>query len=88
MVGVMHQSEINPAQLRRQVEAEFARYASSYSPPGPGETYGIPWSKERAGAEVEEMTALLVDPCVEKGTELFSTRVPGLCHPLALDLQP
>lgn len=58
----MQQSEVDPRQLRRQVEAEFIQYAMHYEPPRPGETLGSPWSKAKVSDEVESMATLLVDP--------------------------
>lgn len=62
----MQQSEVDPKQLRRNVEAEFLRYAATYVPPPPGETVGVPWSKEKVGAEVEKMASLIVEPYLVK----------------------
>jgi hypothetical protein len=58
----MQQLEVDPRQLRRQVEAEFRRHAITYEPPPSGHSVGTPWSKERMDAEVEGMTTLLVEP--------------------------
>ena len=58
----MQQSEVDPKQLRRNVEVEFLRYAATYVPLLPGETVGIPWSKEKVDAEVEKMASLIVEP--------------------------
>ena len=62
----MQQSEVDPKQLRRNVEAEFLRYAATYIPPPPGETVGVPWSKEKVDAEVEKMASLIVEPYFAK----------------------
>lgn len=71
----MQQSEVDPKQLRRNVEAEFLRYAATYVPPPPGETVGVPWSKEKVDAEVEKMASLIVEPYLVKyysGDDLLS----------------
>jgi len=62
----MEQSEVDPKQLRRNVEAEFLCYAATYVPPPPGETIGVSWSKEKVDAEVEKMASLIVDPYLVK----------------------
>lgn len=58
----MQQSEVDPRNLRRQVEAEFLEYAATYEPPDAGETLGVPWSRDRVSEEAEKIAALLVDP--------------------------
>jgi hypothetical protein len=58
----MQQTEVDPQQLRRTVEAEFLAYAVDYEPPVRGETFGEPWSKEKVSGAVEDMATLLVDP--------------------------
>lgn len=58
----MQQLEVDPRQLRRQVEAEFLRHAVTYEPPSEGQSVGTPWGKERVDAEVEGMATLLVEP--------------------------
>lgn len=58
----MHQTEVNPLQLRRQVEAEFLQYAVGYEPSDHGQTLGQPWSKEKVSAAIEDMAAHVVDP--------------------------
>lgn len=62
----MQQSEVHPKQLRRNVEAEFLRYAVTYVPSPPGETVGVPWGKEKVDAEVEKMASLIVEPYLVK----------------------
>lgn len=62
----MQQSEVDPKQLRRNVEAEILRYAATYVPPPPGETIGVPWNKERVDAEVEKMASFIVEPYLVK----------------------
>lgn len=62
----MQQSEVNPRQLRRNVEADFLRYAAIYVPTPPGETLGTPWSKEKVDEEVERMASLIVGPYLVK----------------------
>ncbi|MEO6292182.1 MAG: hypothetical protein ABIO88_06120 [Burkholderiaceae bacterium] len=59
---VMQHSEVDPRQLRRQVEAEFLRYAARYESPDHGETLGAPWSRTKVSDEVESMATLLVEP--------------------------
>lgn len=58
----MQQSEVQPSQLRRLVEAEFLQYVAAYELPVEGQAIGTPWSKGKVEAEVEEMSTLLVDP--------------------------
>jgi hypothetical protein len=62
----MQQSEVDPKQLRRNVEAEFLRYATAYIPPTLGEPVGLSWSKEKVDAEVEKMATHIVEPYLVK----------------------
>jgi hypothetical protein len=62
----MQQSEVDLNQLRRRVEAEFLQYAETYVPPPPGESIGVPWSKEKVKEEVEGMVNFIVDPYLVK----------------------
>jgi hypothetical protein len=40
----------------------MARYLDSYVEPAPGTTIGIPWSKSKIAAEIDQMKACLVEP--------------------------
>ena len=50
------------AELKRRLTDEMAAYLESYVEPAPGTTVGIPWSKDKIAAEIDQMKVCLVEP--------------------------
>jgi hypothetical protein len=50
------------AELKERVVREMVRYLESYVEPRPGTTLGVPWSKEKIAAEIDQMKVCLVEP--------------------------
>lgn len=53
---------MNPSELKAFVLKDMQRFYDEYEIPPLGTTVGIPWSKERIAAELEQMRSCLIDP--------------------------
>jgi hypothetical protein len=58
----MRPDDVDPKELRGNVEADFLRYATQYQPSANADAIGVARSREKVDAEVEKMVRHVVDP--------------------------
>lgn len=77
------------AELKRRLTDEMKRYLESYVEPPRGTTVGVPWSKYRIAAEIDQMKVCLVEPFAAEYTDTDDPgrqeRIRRTCWVVAID---